>query len=182
VATAPRQETNTMARHLSWALIALLLTPAAAPALELCDAHVDGQAPQQAGRGGRDGRGPDGERRQPPPKWWVDEPMRSELGISEQQSAAIEQVWQQTIPKLREARERLDKLEEQLSRMILDASDEAAVVAQIEKVENTRADANKARTLMLYRMNRVLTPEQRVKAKAMHDQREAARRGSDRMR
>ena len=103
--------------------------------------------------------------------------MRTELGITDQQAAAIEQAWQTTIPKLRELRERLDKLEAQLSQMILDASEESAVVAQIDKVENTRTEANKARTLMLYRMNRVLTPDQRVKLKAMHDQREASRRG-----
>lgn len=103
--------------------------------------------------------------------------MRTELGITEPQSGAIEQVWQKTIPKLRELRERLDKLEAQLSQMILDASDESTVVAQIDKVENTRTEANKARTMMLYRMNRVLTPDQRVKLKAMHDQREASRRG-----
>jgi Spy/CpxP family protein refolding chaperone len=120
----------------------------------------------------------DKDRRQPPPKWWVEEPMRGELGITDQQSAAIEQLWQKTIPKLREARDHLDTLEEQLSRMIRDSSDEAAVVAQIEKVENTRSEANKARTLMLYRMNRVLTPDQRDKLKAMHDKYEASRRGS----
>jgi Spy/CpxP family protein refolding chaperone len=118
------------------------------------------------------------DRRQPPPKWWVDEPMRGELGITDQQSAAIEQLWQKTLPKLREARERLESLEEQLSQMIRDSSDEAAVVAQIEKVENTRCEAAKARTLMLYRMNRVLTPDQRDKLKAMHDKYEASRRGS----
>jgi Spy/CpxP family protein refolding chaperone len=165
-----------MARHLSWALVALLLTPVATPALEVCD-----QSAPQPQRGGRnDGRGPDQDKRQPPPKWWVDEPMRTELGITEQQSAAVEQVWQRTIPKLRELREKLDQLEGQLSQMILDASDESAVVAQMDKVENTRAEANKARTLMLYRMNRVLTPDQRVKLKAMHDQREARRGPGDR--
>jgi Spy/CpxP family protein refolding chaperone len=157
-----------MARILSWALAALLFTAAAAPAAALCD-------PAQQQRG--DGRGADQDKRQPPPKWWSDEPMRTELGITEQQSAAIEQIWQKTIPKLRELRERLDNLEAQLSQMILDASDESAVVAQIDKVENTRTEANKARTLMLYRMNRVLKPEQRIKLKAMHDQREASRRG-----
>jgi Spy/CpxP family protein refolding chaperone len=167
-----------MARHFTWALVALLLTAAAAPAAELCDPAV--QAQQRGGRA--DAQGPDQNKRQPPPKWWADEPMRTELGISDQQSQAVEQLWQKTIPKLRELRERLDQLEAQLSQMILDASDEATVMAQIDKVENTRAEANKARTQMLYLMNRVLKPEQRVKLKAMHDQREASRRGSDRPR
>jgi Spy/CpxP family protein refolding chaperone len=168
-----------MARLFPWALVALLLTAAAVPAAELCDPAV--QAQQRGGRA--DTGGPDQNKRQPPPKWWADEPMRTELKITEQQSALIEQLWQKTIPKLRELRERLDQLEAQLSQMILDASaDEATVMAQIDKVENTRAEANKARTQMLYRMNRVLTPDQRVKLKAMHDQREASRRGSDRPR
>jgi Spy/CpxP family protein refolding chaperone len=161
-----------MFRHFSWVLGALLLLGAPVQATASCR-HAEDVVGQNRG----DQKGPDQDKRQPP-KWWIDEPMRGELGITDQQSAAVEQLWQKTIPKLREARERLDKLEEQLSQMILDASDEAAVVAQIEKVENTRSEANKARTLMLYRMNRLLTPDQRVKLKAMHDKFEASRRGT----
>lgn len=166
-----------MARYLTWAFVALLLLPAAGSAAELCrqPEPVPQQRPATADTRGQDS---DRDRRQPPPKWWVDEPLRTELGITDQQSAAVEQVWQQTIPKLREARQRLDQLEAQLSQMILNAVDEATLVSQIDKVESTRADANKARMLMLYRMNRVLTPEQRVKVKAIFDKREAAHRGS----
>ncbi len=162
-----------MVRHFSWALAALLFLAAPVRASALGGRLEDGT---RQNRGEQ--KGPDQDKRQPPPKWWIDEPMRGELGITDPQSAAVEQLWQKTIPKLREARERLDKLEEQLSQMIRDASDEATVVAQIEKVENTRSEANKARTLMLYRMNRVLTPDQRVKLKAMHDKFEASRRGT----
>ncbi len=167
-----------MSTYLSWALVALLLFPAAGSAAELC--RQPEPVPQQQRPATADNRGQDRDRdrRQPPPKWWMDEPLRTELGITDQQSAAVEQLWQQTIPKLREARQRLDQLEAQLSEMILNAVDEAALVSQIDKVESTRADANKARTLMLYRMNRVLTPEQRVKVKAIFDKREAAHRGS----
>jgi Spy/CpxP family protein refolding chaperone len=157
--------------------VALLLLPAAGSGAELYNQPEPApqQRPATADTRGQDR---DRDRRQPPPKWWTDEPLRTELGITDQQSAAVEQLWQQTIPKLREARQRLDQLEAQLSQMILDAVDEATLVSQIDKVESTRADANKARTLMLYRMNRVLTPEQRVKVKAIFDKREAAHRGS----
>ena len=163
-----------MARHFSWALAALLFARRARPG----DLRTAAASRRRTRTEPWRPKGPDQDKRQPPPKWWIEEPMRGELGITDQQSAAVEQLWQKTIPKLREARERLDKLEEQLSQMIRDASDEAAVVAQIERVENTRSEANKARTLMLYRMNRVLTPEQRVKLKAMHDKFEASRRGT----
>jgi hypothetical protein len=36
---------------------------------------------------------------------------------------------------------------------------------------------SKARTLMIYRMNRLLTPDQRAKVKAMYDQKQPPRRG-----
>lgn len=151
-----------MARYVAWALAAFLLVPTGAAA---------GQ--QQAPQGKLDANG----RPSSPPKWWVDEKPRAELGISDQQSAAIEQVWQKSIPRLRELRQKLNDTESVLSDMIRDAVDEPSVIAEIDKVEAVRAELNKARTLMLYRMNRVLSPEQRDKLKAMRDRMEAARRG-----
>jgi Spy/CpxP family protein refolding chaperone len=162
-----------MATRLSWAFAAFLLIPAfnvAADAGERACEGIDAQQPSPAA-GSQDRR---------PPRWWADEPERTELGITDQQSAAIEQIWQKSFPRLKELRERLDQLEETMSQMIRDAADEAAVMAHVDKVESTRTEANKARVLMLYRMNRVLTPEQRITLKAMRDKRENSRRGSDR--
>ena len=148
-----------MARHLAWALAALLLISSGAAA----------QPPQgQPGHGSGSG----------PHKWWVDEKSRAELGISDQQSAAIEQLWQKSIPRLRELRQKLDDMEAVLSKMVRDAVNESSLIAELDKVEAVRAEANKARTLMLYRMNRVLSPEQREKLRAMWDRMEAARRAS----
>jgi Spy/CpxP family protein refolding chaperone len=158
-----------MASYISWALAGVLLVTVSAEPAET----RPGQTEQHSTARSTEQRE---QTKRSPRKWWTDQPMRGELGITDQQSAAIEQIWQESIPKLREARDRLDQLETTLSQMILDASDEAAVVAQIERVENTRAEANKARTLMLYRLNRLLTPDQRVKLKAMHDRWEASRR------
>jgi len=160
-----------MARQLAWAL-ALLIVPAfgsaaVAAACEHAAIAEYEQPPQKPGGSDRK-----------PPRWWADEPERTELGINDQQSAQIEQIWQQTFPRLKELRERLDQLEETLSQMIRDAADEATIMAHVDKVESTRTEANKARVLMLYRMNRVLTPEQRLKVKALHDRRESNRRGS----
>jgi Spy/CpxP family protein refolding chaperone len=108
------------------------------------------------------------------------DPMKSELGITDQQSAAIEHIWQKGLPKRTEARDLLEKLDAELTKMIVDGADEAAVIAQIDKVEAARLEVNKNRDLMLYRMNKLLTPEQRMKldakAKAAREQRE--RRGS----
>src|SRR5438128_5898749 len=124
-----------MSRYLAWALAALLLAPAAARAAE-CER---GQPPQQRGatpdqRGGEQGH-------QPPPKWWIDPKLRSELVITDQQSAAVDAVWQKSLPALRELREKLEKLETALSTMT-ETADEPAVMAQIERVETTRAELN----------------------------------------
>jgi Spy/CpxP family protein refolding chaperone len=157
-----------MARQLWCVLAALLLVPAFNLPAQACERTGEPGFAQQSAPGPK----PGGQDRRPP-RWWADEPERTELGITDQQSAAIEQIW-----RLKELRERLDQLEETMSQMIRDAADEAAVMAHVDKVESTRTEANKARVLMLYRMNRVLTPEQRIKLKAMHDRRESSRRGS----
>jgi Spy/CpxP family protein refolding chaperone len=170
-----------MARPLPLALAALLSVAApAAGAAELCGAAQQRAGQPPAGRNDKpaDKPGGRGDDHQPPKKWWVDPQDRANLGITDQQSALVEQIWQKSLPGLREAREKLTKLEDALTQLTsTDGVDEAKVIAQIELVENVRADANKRRTLMIYRMHKVLTPEQRAKVKAMFEQREPQRRG-----
>lgn len=155
-----------MARCLGWLLAALLLVPVGANAGQA--QHPQGDTAVQA-RSANPG----------PRKWWVDPQDRASLGISDQQSALIEAVWQKSLPQLRDGWQKLHALEDVLDQMIRNSADEPAVIAQIDHVENTRAEMNKVRQLMLYRMNRVLTPEQRDKLKAMHDRRESQHRGPD---
>lgn len=160
-----------MARHIAWALAALLLVPASGRASEWCERE---QAPQQ--RGGQSSRDRDSDHK-PPPKWWIDPQLRAELSITDAQSAAVEDVWQKSLPKLRDGRGLMEKQEDVLSQMIAADAAEAAVVAQIDRVETMRAELNKGRTLMIYRMNKVLTPEQRAKVKAMMERRDSKGRG-----
>jgi Spy/CpxP family protein refolding chaperone len=161
-----------MARLFAWAFAALLMLPAAGFAGE-CDRGQDpsGRASQPGHSNGR------GDPNHQPPKFWVDPKLRAELGITDQQSSAIESIWQTGFPQRAEARDKLDKLEAQLDQMMREASgDEAAIVALIDRVEAARSEVSKARVLMLYRINKVLRPEQRAKlaekAKAMRDQRD----------
>ena len=103
-------------------------------------------------------------------KWWQDEKSRIEIGLTEEQSAAVEEVFQGALPKLKAGKAELDVLESDLSRMIRErTADESLVAAQIDKVEAARAELSKTRTLMLYRMHRILTPEQNTKVQAIHD-------------
>ena len=178
-----------MARHIAWVVALLLLVAPAVRAAGVCAgntcerdfAHQQRSTPPGNRHGDKKGDKPGAERSGQRPKWWIDAKLRADLGITDQQSAAVEAVWHKMLPGLRDARERLDKLEEALSVMTeRDGSDEAAVIAQIDRIENTRADANKSRTLMIYRMNKILTVEQRAKVKAMFDRPEPTRRGSSR--
>lgn len=109
-------------------------------------------------------------------KWWQDEQLKSELGLSAQQSESVEATFQSALPKLRAAKQQLDALEADLSRLIRErTAEESVVAAQIDKVEAARAELSKTRTLMLYRIHRILTPEQNTKLQALHDRWEQER-------
>jgi Spy/CpxP family protein refolding chaperone len=115
----------------------------------------------------------------PSAKWWQAADVQAELGLTAQQSAQVEEIFQATLPVLRDAKRELDQQEAELSRLIAEGtSDEAAVAQLVDRVESKRGEMSKARTLMLYRMHRVLTPEQRVKLKALHDRERRERRDS----
>jgi Spy/CpxP family protein refolding chaperone len=163
-----------MVRKTAWALAALLLIPASGRASEWCDQ----QPPQQRGNQppSQQAGQPADKDHKPRPKWWIDPKLRAELGVTDAQSAAVEAEWQKSLPKLRDGRGQLEKQEDLLSQMIKDDAAEAAVVAQIERVETMRADLSKARALMIYRMNKVLTPDQRAKVKARMEHGDGGRR------
>jgi Spy/CpxP family protein refolding chaperone len=158
-----------MARYVAWAFAALLLIPATGSAEGLCEKWQSPANPAGAQQNGKPDQGH-------PAPWWVDPKIRAELQISDDQSARIEAIWSKDYKQRAETRQRLDELENKLDKMMLDASaDEAAIVAQIDKVEAARTVVSKGRVLMLYRMYKVLTPEQRAKvdakAKEMRGQR-----------
>ena len=102
--------------------------------------------------------------------WWKSEQFQKEVGLTSDQCARIDNIFQATLPKLRESKEQLDKQEAKLSNLIAEAADEARVVRQVDHVEAIRASLNKMHTLMLLRERQVLTPEQLVKFKAAYEQ------------
>jgi len=99
-----------------------------------------------------------------PRGWWRNEAIVKELGLAVDQVTRINTIFETTMPELRQDREELERLEAKLSRMIQDdRMDEASLSSQIDRVETARARGNKTRSLMLTRMYRVLTREQRGK-------------------
>ena len=110
------------------------------------------------------------------PRWWKSEATVKELGLTAEQSTRIEEIFETTVLELRQEWEELDRLESKLSRMIKDdRHDEATIARQIDRVETARAGANKTRSLMLMRMRRVLTPDQRIRLEQIMKRRDAKR-------
>ncbi len=111
-------------------------------------------------------------------KWWLYD--RAELAISDQQSQAISQIFEATIPKLRETRQELDRAEDELSRTIKEhKADLATISLLIDRVENARAQYTKMRVLMLYRMHLLMSAEQRGKLEALRARQDRERRDRD---
>jgi Spy/CpxP family protein refolding chaperone len=102
--------------------------------------------------------------------WWKDPQFQHDLGLSTDQSARIDAIFQAAIAQLRPKKEELDKQEDLLSEQIATGADEALVVKQVDRVEAIRSQMNKMRTLMLLKERQVLTPDQRVKLNKLHEQ------------
>lgn len=112
-------------------------------------------------------------------KWWQDERFRRDLGLTTEQSTLLEEIFQKTQPTLRQKMQALDQAEKQFDRLV-EKGDDASVLAYIETVESARAELNKARTMMLLRMRRSLTPEQWATFTALAEQRRERPRMPDR--
>jgi Spy/CpxP family protein refolding chaperone len=175
-----------MASRTAWIFAVVLVCASPLSAASLCDQSGPPKPEQQGGGRGADahatdGRGTDGrgkdEHRVP---WWKAPETRAELGISDKQSKEIDDIFQETVPGLRVAKEELDKLDDAVAKLIKEGTADIAVVArQVGQAEQARANLTTKRTVMLYRMHRLLTPEQRTKLDAMFAQREAERRKND---
>jgi Spy/CpxP family protein refolding chaperone len=116
---------------------------------------------------------------QAPPRfaWWRDEHYQKHLALTADQVTRLEGIWQAALPDLRKGRDDLERQEAELSRLIELNVDETVVIHQVDKVEAIRSRLNKARTLVLLHHRQLLTPEQRVKLKAMRGDRERERAG-----
>jgi Spy/CpxP family protein refolding chaperone len=112
-------------------------------------------------------------------KWWLYD--RTELGITDQQSASINAIFESTLPKLRETRQELDRAEEEMARIIKEHKADLAVVSgQLDRLESARSLHNKTRTLMLYRMHLLLSADQRTKLEALRARRDKERGDAER--
>lgn len=149
-----------MKRVVTAVLMGLLLTPFAAADPPRTGDQRPSQ-PQAQGRDGQRGGPPGGAQRS---KWWQDEKIKADLRLAPEQTARIEEIFETAFAKMKDIFDDLGRREEQLSNLI-SGNDvtEAQVLKQADQVEAVRSSMSKARTLMLFRMRRVLSAEQRAK-------------------
>src|SRR5918993_5930661 len=108
---------------------------------------------------------------QRPSKWWQSRICKARVGLSDSQTAELERIFQSVRDELRAEKAELEKQEATLSRLLTESNDdEAVVVRTIDRVEAARSALAKTRTLMLYRMHRLLSPDQRARLDAFQRQ------------
>lgn len=104
-----------------------------------------------------------------PSRWWKSEAVRQELKLTSEQSAQIEQIFQSSTERLRTDKEELDRARSVLSQLMAKSEvDEGEITRVIDRVELARYAMSKERTLMLVRIHRVLTPDQRKALESLH--------------
>jgi Spy/CpxP family protein refolding chaperone len=116
-------------------------------------------------------------------RWWQSDRFKKELALTPEQITRIEGIYQSAMPLLRAQKEAFDRREEKLSKIIADPkSDEAMVVQAADRLEAARNEMGRTRTLMFFRIRRVLSDEQHLKLNVMHehDRKERERRERER--
>lgn len=109
-------------------------------------------------------------------KWWQDEAVMRQVSLTAKQAKKIDDIFRASMPDLVKAKQELDRLERDLIPLVDSATDDAELEERVDRIETARAELNKRRSLMLLRMRRLLSVEQRVKLETL--QRERDRRGS----
>ena len=110
-------------------------------------------------------------------KWWQADDVIKELGLTQEQTRQLEDIFQKALPRLKEQNTVLTKAEAEFERLI-ERGDPAAM-EQINVVEAARAELNKSRGHMLFNMRQVLTRHQWAKFTALQQAKERERALAD---
>ena len=164
-----------MARHIGRAVAALIVAASFAVSAE---SHPQVNPPVDHERSAQkpDSRHDSQDRR----PWWKNPRDMAEIGLTAEQSKQIDKIFWSEIEKMKPMRRLIVELERGVDATSrANTADIAAYARQVEYVERKRAELNTARTVMLYRMRRVLNAEQNVKFQAMNDRRDADRKKQD---
>lgn len=109
-------------------------------------------------------------------KWWFDEKYRAALGLSPQQVARVDALFEEHAAVQRELWKSLQDAERAVSKlMATESPQEPQVVAAIERTELLRYKINERRALLLFRIRQQLSLEQHRKLEKLHERHRAER-------
>lgn len=95
-------------------------------------------------------------------RWWLAHEIQTQLHLTSEQVTKIDDIFESTLPTRRAQRQELDALDRQLDALLDSATaDDQEAASLAMRVEAARARRNVARMVMLYRMRRILTSDQR---------------------
>jgi Spy/CpxP family protein refolding chaperone len=108
------------------------------------------------------------------PRWWNVERIQRELGLTQEQTKKLEEIFQAAVPAQRNLKKALDEEEGQFERLA-NSGDKKAAAEQINRVEAARAELKKSHAFMLLDMRFVLTSDQWTRLGAIHQASEKAK-------
>ena len=109
-----------------------------------------------------------------PSKWWQNEKFIKELGLTQEQTRTLENIFQTSLPNLRALKTTLDEADAEFERR-WERGDEGPIMEQVHRVEAARTALNIARQMQLLSMRKVLTTNQWAKFTALHQAAERER-------
>jgi Spy/CpxP family protein refolding chaperone len=151
-------------------------------AVSLAAVLVGAQAPAP-GPGGPGGPGFGGHR---PPmeramgehgRWWNDSKVVEKLNLTEDQRKSMDGIYQQHREQLIDLRAAVEKLEVAMEPMVsADQPNESAILAQIDRVAQARAELEKANARFLFELRSKLTPDQWKQVQELRQNRQGLHR------
>ena len=107
-------------------------------------------------------------------KWWRSPELRAEFAITDAQSTELDRIFHTFYASMKSGMEDVDRYHKDVSKFMAEgSSSEVDVLHAIDKLEAAKASLARTRMLMLYRMYRVLSPDQRIKVKKYQEQKDA---------
>jgi protein CpxP len=110
------------------------------------------------------------------PQWWNDPKMVDQLKLTDDQRKAMDGIMQDQKMKLVDLHANLEKAELAMQPLMqADTPNETAILAQIDKVAQARAELEKANARFLLALRAKLTPDQWKQVQQMRENRSADR-------
>jgi len=110
-------------------------------------------------------------------RWWNNPKIIEKLKLTDDQRKAMDEIFQQHREKLVDLRANVEKAEIEMEPLVrADQPNESAVMAQIDKVAQARAELEKANARFLFELRAKLTPDQWKQVQEFRQNHEGMRR------